>query len=369
MQWTFGLRGAPHAYLPIGSAERARRRHAARMTGGLMLAGALLAAQPVVQDTNATRVAANAAVMIVLLCTAAVVQVVGPALRPWAFLVPESIGIGTIAIAGIFGPPGNGAPPTGFIYVWIVLFAAYFWSSAHAAVVVSLSSLASLWVLASAGTNSSTLERWITTTVTLAMVAKIVLIMRRQQGLLVADLTRLSSLDDLTELPNRRSVLQTMNALTCAAVLMIDVDRFKHVNDSVGHAVGDEVLIQIGRAMTGVVGARGIVGRLGGEEFVVVLPDTELDKGTRIAEQLVVAVRAVRVGVVRPTISVGVAQFGGLRSCSTALRDADAAMYDAKTNGRDQCRTHQPAQTTTGRKVAERSPLIEIKPLRTTDAW
>ena len=311
-----------------------------------MLAGAMLAAQPVLQDTNSTRVAANAAVMAVLLCSALLVQIVGPLLTPWAFVVPEAIGIGAIAAAGTFGPPGNGAPPTALIYVWIVLFAAYFWSSAHAATVVVMSSLASLEVLLSAGVDSATLERWVTTTVTFAMVAKIVSVMKRQQGVLVADLMKLSSLDDLTELPNRRSILQTMHALPAATVLMIDVDRFKQINDTVGHAIGDDVLVEIGRVLARVIGRRGTVGRLGGEEFVVVLPDTELENGTWVAEQLVVAVRALRVGAISPTISVGVAQFGGVRTCSEALRNADAAMYDAKGNGRDQVQAYETTRLT-----------------------
>lgn len=326
--------------------EVQRRRLATRMAGGLMLAGALLAAEPVLQDTNSTRVAANAVVMVVLLCSASLVQVVGPRLSPWAFVVPEAIGIAAISTAGTFGPPGNGAPPTALTYVWIVLFAAYFWSSAHAATVVVMSSLASLEVLLSAGVDGTTLERWITTTVTFAMVAKIVTVMKRQQGVLMADLVKLSSLDDLTELPNRRSILQTMHALPSAAVLMIDVDRFKQINDAVGHAIGDDVLVEIARALARVIGRRGTVGRLGGEEFVVVLPDTEVENGTWVAEQLVLAVRALRVGTIRPTISVGVAWFGGARSCSEALRNADVAMYGAKAEGRDQVQAYATTRLT-----------------------
>ncbi|HTC70379.1 MAG TPA: GGDEF domain-containing protein, partial [Acidothermaceae bacterium] len=153
-------------------------------------------------------------------------------------------------------------------------------------------------------------------------------------------------LDDLTELPNRRSILQTMQALPSAAVLMIDVDRFKKINDAVGHAIGDEVLVQIGRALARVIGRRGTVGRLGGEEFVVVLPDTELENGTWVAEQLVLAVRDLQVGAIRPTISVGVAWFGGDYSSSEALRNADAAMYHAKANGRDQVQAYEGNQLT-----------------------
>jgi len=124
------------------------------------------------------------------------------------------------------------------------------------------------------------------------------------------------------------------------ACLMIDVDNFKKINDQWGHAAGDEVLVRIAAAVSAELGRGDKLGRIGGEEFCVISPDTDLPAAMKLAERVRAAVATVevdaegrRIGV---TASVGVAQLESSDTTPTdVLRRADAALYGAKRNGRD----------------------------------
>ncbi len=112
------------------------------------------------------------------------------------------------------------------------------------------------------------------------------------------DLERLTLIDPLTELLNRRGLQQALSreiqhigrTTTGAAVLLIDLDDFKTVNDSLGHAVGDVVLREVGRRLRASVRAIDYVGRVGGDEFVLILPETDIAEVMRIAERIRLAV-------------------------------------------------------------------------------
>lgn len=162
------------------------------------------------------------------------------------------------------------------------------------------------------------------------------------------DLRRLARTDALTGLANRRSILDLLAAERERALrygqplclVMADLDHFKAVNDTHGHAVGDSVL----RHITGVLqaGVRTVdtVGRIGGEEFCVLLPQTELEPGLEVARRLVERARSTPMrleggGELRQTLSCGVARLAGGESVDALLRRADAALYRAKAAGRD----------------------------------
>ncbi len=165
---------------------------------------------------------------------------------------------------------------------------------------------------------------------------------------LVAQGLRLESLlreDALTGLFNRRAILSQLSGTISGArrhghplsVAMVDLDEFKAINDVHGHAAGDEVLIAAVRAMRAHLRAEDQLGRLGGEEFLVVLPDTHEGAATRVAEKLREEVAAARVGGPVPvsvTCSIGVATWAG-ESPELLLRRADEALYAAKDGGRD----------------------------------
>lgn len=166
---------------------------------------------------------------------------------------------------------------------------------------------------------------------------------------------RLSLTDPLTGLWNYRYLRQSLRREVERAtrfgrmlsVLALDLDRFKHVNDTHGHAAGDRVLVEFARRIRGEIREVDLAFRLGGEEFVVLLPETDVVGAAIVAERLGAAVRDTPIAVdglgvpvlVPVTVSIGVAvhpDHGG--TGQEVLNAADEALYVAKASGRDTCR-------------------------------
>ena len=160
-------------------------------------------------------------------------------------------------------------------------------------------------------------------------------------------LAELAATDPLTGLPNRRSFLAYMDAALDdarrepargGALLMIDIDHFKRVNDTYGHPVGDEVLQHAAQLIRGGLRQHDRAGRLGGEEFAVLLDDVDAGTALALAERLRRTVAATpaatTAGAVPLTISVGLAAVSGV-DAARVLGDADAALYRAKHGGRN----------------------------------
>jgi diguanylate cyclase (GGDEF)-like protein len=152
--------------------------------------------------------------------------------------------------------------------------------------------------------------------------------------------------DGLTGLPNKRAVTDALKRTFAQAtmtksplaLLLLDLDHFKQVNDQHGHAAGDQVLAGVGAALRGVLRVRDFAGRNGGEEFAVLLPDTDIAAALEIAERIRAAIAEVTVpGTDVPvTVSVGVSGFPDHASTLERLeRLADAALYVAKRQGRN----------------------------------
>ena len=157
--------------------------------------------------------------------------------------------------------------------------------------------------------------------------------------------------DQLTGLKNRRSFDQTMRSEwrrsnksgQPVAVLMLDIDDFKQVNDTFGHQVGDRYLTSIARALAGVATRPGdVVARYGGEEFIVVLPECGPDQAHAVADRFVNAVRDLKLdhpdGTRIMTISAGASSVQATPdlSLTDVIRAADDALYQAKRNGKNQ---------------------------------
>lgn len=122
-------------------------------------------------------------------------------------------------------------------------------------------------------------------------------------------------------------------------VLMLDLDHFKHINDQYGHAAGDEVLRGFVQTVTGVLRESDLIGRIGGEEFAVLLPNTSLEGGRALAQRIIDSVRANPVQAagqcIDYTVSVGAGCLSSEACFSELLGVADAALYRAKKGGRD----------------------------------
>lgn len=166
----------------------------------------------------------------------------------------------------------------------------------------------------------------------------------------VQDSLRMAVIDPLTGLYNRRYALQHMSRIADRSaetglpftVLMMDLDRFKAVNDTYGHGAGDEVLKEFARRLQENLRGVDLVARLGGEEFMVVMPDTNETEAGFAAERLrkAIDIRHFKLPTgkeISVTVSIGVAfGVGHNMSQSALLEHADKALYDAKSNGRNQ---------------------------------
>jgi diguanylate cyclase (GGDEF)-like protein/PAS domain S-box-containing protein len=173
-----------------------------------------------------------------------------------------------------------------------------------------------------------------------------------------------SSHDSLTELINRAEFERRLRALVSnrrrfpVSALFIDLDHFKDINDSAGHAAGDRVLVDVARLLVAQVREDDTVARLGGDEFAVVLQGCEGDNAARVAEKMRAAVAAYRLPWKGRDLALG-ASFGvveldaSLPTLEGVMAAADAACYEAKRTGRNAIRVHrkgtaaapQPAQS------------------------
>jgi hemerythrin len=162
-------------------------------------------------------------------------------------------------------------------------------------------------------------------------------------------LKELASTDSLTGVLNRRAFIESAKSVFDLAdryqrplsMLMIDVDHFKRVNDNFGHQAGDIVLLRLCELIQKKLRGLDIIGRVGGEEFAVILPETGLEQTAQITERLLQSVREENIEIeqaatVSVTISIGVATVPPLvPDVDSAMMEADRALYQAKSSGRD----------------------------------
>jgi len=153
--------------------------------------------------------------------------------------------------------------------------------------------------------------------------------------------------DPLTGLLNRRSLIESSEDAIHRArrsgkpisIVLADIDHFKAINDTRGHAAGDAALLAVAQALRSALRAQDAVARWGGEEFMLLLPDTDAAGATHVAEAARAAIEALRVdhdgAPFRVTLSLGVTEHRMDRTLDHTIADADAALYQAKEEGRN----------------------------------
>jgi len=163
-------------------------------------------------------------------------------------------------------------------------------------------------------------------------------------------LERMASLDPLTDLPNRRSLMQTFERVThntdrrnqdneSLSIGMLDIDNFKQINDSFGHDIGDAVLIKLSAKLRRTLRQEDFIGRFGGEEFLVILPETGLDAAEATGQRLCQAANEAfieELPVNYPlSVSIGVTEYKQGEKLEETIQRADRALYEAKASGRN----------------------------------
>ena len=186
-------------------------------------------------------------------------------------------------------------------------------------------------------------------------VRSIVVVVRdaRQRRSEEEELRRLALQDPLTRLANRalfrehveRALAHQRRTPVCHAVLFLDLDRFKNVNDSLGHAAGDDLLTIVAERITSRLRPGDVAARLGGDEFAILLENTSTNDAVAVAERVIDVLTlpfTVQGREVISTASVGIAFSENVESAEAFLRNADVAMYRAKAAGRGRHEVFQP---------------------------
>jgi diguanylate cyclase (GGDEF)-like protein len=266
-------------------------------------------------------------------------------LPEWVLALVLALGTLLITLATYEGGAGQtGTADNEILYLWGCLFAFYFLSLPHALVQLSWVGFNYGLLLHAEGvaTNDAA-TRLVVTLSTLLVAGLLVVGLRRWLDGLLRELGDRARLDSLTGLLNRQA-LEERAALEFArrrrdgssvGVLIIDIDGFKAVNDSIGHLAGDDVLRRVAEVLETETRVVDAVARVGGDEFAVLLPGATATAAMTIAERLCTAVHeSLREARIELAISIGVASAPGSGETLEALwQAADWAMYGAKRGG------------------------------------
>jgi diguanylate cyclase (GGDEF)-like protein/putative nucleotidyltransferase with HDIG domain len=253
---------------------------------------------------------------------------------------------------------GDGTTPYLLFYLWVAFYAFYFLPGrqATALALFTVANYAAVLLqfriagTASGSTDNQDVAALVLTAGTVAVSGVFILLLRARVGRLIGQLSDTASTDHLTGLLNRRGFQHALDAEISRAervdrpfsLLLGDCDFFKHLNDSLGHQAGDQALLMIGRMLHADKRGMDVAARFGGEEFALVLPESDQHDAYVTAERL--RARVSEIFATQPiplTMSFGVATYPTHgRDGDDLLRAADEALYAAKALGRDRSVLH-----------------------------
>jgi len=277
-----------------------------------------------------------------------------------------------VIVGGVIFTLQDADSPIAFFYLWLSVHSFYFlpWRRATPQVAfIACNYAVSLLAITGA---AFPLLRWAVTVLTIAVICLFVALLRARVDALVARLSNVARTDPLTGLRNRRGydelltveIARSDRTGRSLALLVLDIDHFKAVNDRFGHPAGDAVLRKVAAELERSARRMDVPARVGGEEFVVLLPETDSDGGYLVAERIRHAVRhAFPRERHKVTVTVGVACYPGDACDSESLfRAADIALLAGKNAGRD-CsvaysgpRLEPPVDRPPGAALCRRSP-------------
>jgi diguanylate cyclase (GGDEF)-like protein len=276
---------------------------------------------------------------------------VGPRLPLPVLGAVGPIGAALIAYAIATTPSGQGDGV--LLYIWPVLWVAYFFGRRASVLIVA-------WIGVVQGAAlihlHGVLDRWIDLVVSVGIVAVVVQVLSERNARLVTRLAEEARVDKLTGVLNRRGfeergaveVERARREGYSVGVASFDIDYFKRVNDEWGHDAGDRVLERLGEIFRAESRSLDIVGRLGGEEFVALLPSADAEQTLAYAERVRAAfATSVEREVSNVTVSAGVVATVAPEGADELLQAADSALYAAKRGGRDQAVLHDQAPAST----------------------
>ena len=333
--------GEPPPYPADGSFGPALR---AKILAGLFAAGATLALLTVVLPHSPR--ASNAGLLTVIAVASIVAAVLyrGSSRLPARVLGPV-LALGSTLITGVAYFSGQTPSPLVFFYLWVFLYSAYFFTARQILWQVGYVGVAYLALLLARPPAGGAPAWWVVVMGSLAVGAGVVWSMRNRVESLIASLYDASRTDPLTRLTNRRGHREVLDlelerarrGAAPLALVMGDLDHFKEINDRCGHHVGDAALRRAAAVLLEGKRKVDVVARVGGEEFAIVLPNTDAHEAFGVAERLRALLREEFSGDTVPlTVSFGVTAFPEHGATAGALlRTGDEALYAAKGGGRD----------------------------------
>jgi diguanylate cyclase (GGDEF)-like protein/putative nucleotidyltransferase with HDIG domain len=351
--------GAPGG---LGSGASFETRLMAKALAGLFAAGATLALLTVLLPHPER---ASELGLLIIVGDAYVVAglLFWRAARLPGWVLPVALAWGSTLITGVAFFSGESPSPLVFFYLWVFLFSSYFFSKRESVVQIVYVGVAYGALLVARPPSTGIPAWWIVGMGTLLVAAVLIQAMRERVEFLIAQLYDAARTDPLTKLSNRRGFRELLDleierarrGAASMTVLVGDIDHFKEVNDRSGHHVGDGALQRVARLLE--QGKRQIDGaaRVGGEEFALILPDTDAPGAFVIAERLRCDLREEFSGdTVAITISFGVASYPQHgETAGSLLRAADEALYAAKESGRNRTVLHSKALREQDREEGE----------------
>jgi diguanylate cyclase (GGDEF)-like protein len=275
---------------------------------------------------------------------------VGPHLPEWALALLGPFGVVLIAYALATTPgAGDGA----VLYTLPVLWTSFFYGRPGAVAILGCVAVGHAVAMMLLPPGSVYPGRWVDVMVSVTATAVVVLALEHRNQWLLGRLAAEARTDALTGLLNRRGLAERaqVEMAHCRregrsiALASFDIDYFKRINDEWGHEVGDQVLSFLGRLLSAESREVDIVARVGGEEFVVLLPGSDARGAEAFAERVRVGLGGtVSEGLPAVRVSVGINAVHEPTDLATISQRADSALYEAKHAGRDRAVTYQDSE-------------------------